>query len=124
MKHHNRILFVFACSGVSLLIAALFLWIGRYMKWSVFALEPMLPPTGDVHNIHDPIQCFDYGADDETILRITEVGFDSTDEWIEISNVSDSLFTGSLKISGAKSSTSTITSRSIAPGQSLLVGDQ
>jgi hypothetical protein len=56
-------------------------------------------------------------------LKITEVYRDGTDEWIEITNLDDQIYSFSLTISGAKSTPITISNFSIQANQSIILGD-
>jgi hypothetical protein len=56
-------------------------------------------------------------------LIITEVYYDGTDEWIEISNIEGTDFHGPLSIVGAKSSPINLSNISIPSGASRIFGD-
>lgn len=56
-------------------------------------------------------------------LIISEVYYDGTDEWIEITNIGDSNFQGTFTIAGVKSSLLTLTDVSLLSGQSKIFGD-
>ena len=56
-------------------------------------------------------------------LKITEVLVDGTDEFVEISNLSNNPFVGTLLLSGAKSTILSFTNLSLAPWSSFIAGD-
>ncbi|MCF7834790.1 thermonuclease family protein [Candidatus Gracilibacteria bacterium] len=56
-------------------------------------------------------------------LKITEVYRDGTDEWIEITNIGNTIFSGDIIISGAKTTSITVSNIIINPNQSWILGD-
>ena len=56
-------------------------------------------------------------------LIISEVYFDGTDEWIEITNIGNRDFYGTITLVGAKSTSITLTTISLLWGESKLFGD-
>jgi len=56
-------------------------------------------------------------------LIISEVYFDGTDEWIEITNIGDGNFQGNFTLAGVKSTTLSLTNISLLAGESKLFGD-
>ncbi|AKH32826.1 hypothetical protein XF24_00493 [candidate division SR1 bacterium Aalborg_AAW-1] len=56
-------------------------------------------------------------------LRITEVFVDGSDEFVEITNVGESDFSGTIVLSGVKSSPLIVSNISLASGSLLLLGD-
>ncbi len=56
-------------------------------------------------------------------MIISEVYYDGTDEWIEITNIGDGIFSGRITLSGAKASLVNINNVSIHPGASMIFGD-
>lgn len=56
-------------------------------------------------------------------LILSEVYYDGTDEWIEITNIGDGNFQWNLILSGVKSTAVSLTNISIASGESKIFGD-
>ena len=56
-------------------------------------------------------------------LILSEVYYDGTDEWIEITNIGDGEFSGKITLSGAKASVVNVTNVLIHPGASMIFGD-
>ncbi len=56
-------------------------------------------------------------------LLLSEVYYDGTDEWIEITNIGDAPFSGTLTLEGVKSTPLSLTNVSFLPGQAKIFGD-
>jgi hypothetical protein len=56
-------------------------------------------------------------------LILSEVYFDGTDEWIEITNIGDGNFSGNLTLVGVKSTPLSLINISLLVGESKIFGD-
>lgn len=56
-------------------------------------------------------------------MLLSEVYYDGTDEWIEITNVGDTTFSGNIVVEGVKSASLPLIGITFLPGQSKVFGD-
>ena len=62
-------------------------------------------------------------SDPHPHVIVSEVYYDGTDEWIEITNIGEEIFSGNLSLVGVKSTTLSLTNISLLPGESKIFGD-
>jgi len=90
---------------------------------SIWGMLICAPSAWSVDEASVPIQLCELPMMIGPAVQLTEVGFDWTDEWLEITNIWDSTYEWPLHISGAKSKDLSLSVVTILPWQSVLVWD-
>ncbi len=94
---------------------------GVAASWLEFTGYDNLPLSGESDGFE--LSTWGFELSTQPRLIISEVYFDGTDEWIEITNIGDGDFQGNITLVGVKSTALSLVNISVLSGESKLFGD-